>query len=823
VTVYNDVTHQKLQELALKESEERFELAMMFSRDGIFDWNLRTNQCYYSPGWKKILGYEDHEIQNSFSEWERLTRPEDVQASWALMREVLSGKQNRFEKEFQMRHREGHWVDILARSNVVFDEQGKGVRVVGTHMDITDRKQAENALRESEEKFHRAFHASPVVMSITSLDDGVFMDVNSQFLHLTELTREEVIGHKANELNMWQGNEREEIIREMKKKGFVHGREVSFITKSGRTIPLLWYGDLVHINNRPCLIITGYDLTERKHAEAELLRAKEAAESATRAKSEFLASMSHEIRTPMNVIVNMSALLLETSMNSEQKTYTLMIQDSSDILLCLINDILDFSKIEAGKMDLENTEFNLAQVVGDVTRILGLKADEKGLGLTQQIADDVHVYLMGDPARLRQILLNLVNNAIKFTCKGEVKISVSTETQSETNAVIRFEITDTGIGIPKDRVDCLFKPFSQADSSTTRRFGGTGLGLSISKKLAEMMGGQIGVESEHGTGSTFWFTAVFEKREKGKDDDYCKEQPPDVPENVCLPSDTRILLVEDNLFNQQVALAILRKFNLCADIANNGKEAVEILAQTQYDLVLMDIEMPEMSGMEAVKIIRNSQWENRHVPVIAMTAHAMKGSREQYLAAGMNDYITKPINWKEFFASLIRNIGRSNCVSAKSPLERGLRGVFESGDFHTPPAPSQEGIFTHPEQEGISSPVSSEIPLLKQENIRTVFDRADLCKRMGGNEELLKIIVENFSAQFSEELEKLKISVQEGKAEHIRFHAHTLKGMAANASAIRLREAARELETVAKQGNTDAVRSLTEKVEQEFESLLQVF
>jgi len=898
-------TQRKKIEATIIESTKRWQYAMDSSGDGIWDWNLQTNEIFFSHRWKNMLGFADHEISNNLEEWKNRVHPDDLDQVYIDIEKHLRGETPQYVNEHRLKCKDGSYKWILDRGLVFsYDAEGKPLRFIGTHVDISDRKKVESELQEGEARQRAILEALPdlilrvnrdgscldcmmptksepnqfapiakhlsevlpsdlltiqlqaieraiatkdlqisnhqlfkfgklayeevriaainenealvIVRDITSQvelsrrleqishnvpgviyqyrlradgsshfpyasqgirdiydlsPDDVCQDASAIFerLHLDDIEHVgQTITESAQKLTVWQCEYR--VCFDDGRIIWVEGQATPQREPDGST---LWHGyitectrrkqseidlqqsatklreayaeqnalfaamsDLVFIRNSEgkCLkIVTddihnllgtpeevlsrsimeelpqpaasiimlavrealvtkkivncdyslelhgkvawfssnispiahdkviqiARDITERKQAELALAQAKETAEAATRAKSEFLANMSHEIRTPMNGVIGMVDLLIATPLNSEQLEYVQTIRDSGNILLSIINDILDFSKIEAGKLELEQRSFILVDAIKSVCQILSSQCANQENILKYAIAADVPNVIIGDVSRLSQILINLIGNAIKFTKKGEVTLTVNYLRPSQ----LQFAIQDTGIGISSDRLNSLFQAFAQADTSINRRYGGTGLGLVICKCLVKLMGGTIWVESKGGIGgeppmfwqtrsattqgSTFYFTLTLPSTAKA----IATTDMPVSMGNESLMAEQfplRILVVEDNPVNQKIAmLMILKQFGYHVDVANNGIESVNKVSQGAYDLVFMDVQMPEMDGLTATKLIRANLSISVQPYIVAMTGNAMPEDRQACFDAGMNDYISKPIRSNE--------------------------------------------------------------------------------------------------------------------------------------------------------------------------------
>jgi PAS domain S-box-containing protein len=799
-----DQTRLKDAEQSLARERQRLAGVLAGTHVGAWEWNVRTGELVVNARWVEILGYTlDELVPVNIDTWTRLTHPDDLKLSYVQLERHFRGETDYYECEIRMRHKDGHWIWIQDRGKLLeWTPDAEPLWMLGAHQDISARKESEILLQKKSAELDRYFSSSLDLLCIAQLN-GQFLRLNPEW--------ERVLGYPLAELegqyfiDFVHPDDRESTLTML--SGLGHGQQVltfenRYCCKDGSYRWIEWRSKPVDER----IYAVARDVTERRQAKDELLAAnlqlQDAndranalalqAQAANAAKSEFLANMSHEIRTPMNGVIGMTGLLLDTALNEEQHRYAEIIRASGEALLTLINDILDFSKIEAGKLDLEIIDFDLSILLDDFAASLAQRADAKGLEFFCAAEPRVPTRLRGDPGRLRQILTNLVGNAIKFTPSGEVAVRVSLESETDAEVRLRFAVTDTGIGIPPDKLGLLFEKFTQVDASIARQYGGTGLGLAISRQLAELMGGAIGASSA-GQGSLFWCTARLAKQSVASASDSRPLLDPRevraliVDDNATsrdllsgrlrawgmraeavadgaaalklleqgviesdpfrvalidlempgmdgdqlgrairadtrlqdlrmaiLPSlalrgdpqrfeasgfaaylpkpvrqqelwdllsvllraspeesagapiltrhasrellweasatrfahgKARILLAEDNPVNQQLALGILKKLSLRADAVANGAEALTALASIPYDLVLMDVQMPVMDGLEAARHIRDpaSAVLDHGVPIIAMTANAMQGDREICLAAGMNDYVSKPV------------------------------------------------------------------------------------------------------------------------------------------------------------------------------------
>ncbi len=511
-----------------------------------------------------------------------------------------------------------------------------------------EREQSERKTRVSEEKLRKVFDVSSDVITISALADGHYIDVNPAF-EITGYTRAEAIGESDLKFSVWpSAADRKRFQDEVTAHGQVKNLELGFRARDGTIIPCLVSAAITELQGEQCVITVCRDITLLKETERELIATREQALAASRAKSEFLSSMSHEIRTPLNAILGMAELLLETPYNAEQRRYLGTMMDNGNALLGLINDVLDLARVESGKLTLEQVNFDLAGLIDQVIETLGIRAREKGLVLTARIEPNVPTALVGDPLRVRQILVNLIGNATKFTEQGSIALTVSKDPSGEAGA-IQFSVTDTGIGIAPSDLEQVFATFVQADSSTARKYGGSGLGLSIAKRLVELMGGKIWAQSELERGSTFHFSARFRIQDASTKLNLAPavrngaHAPARVPAPPSKP--LRILVADDSADNRMLITAFLKNTPYRIDEVENGALAVEHFIAHKYDLVLMDIQMPVMDGHAATRAIRD--WERDHhrtpTPIVALSAAALSESFISSRNAGCDQHVTKPI------------------------------------------------------------------------------------------------------------------------------------------------------------------------------------
>jgi PAS domain S-box-containing protein len=890
-----DITERKRAEEVLRESEERYKALFEGSAEGILVADIEKKEFKYAnPAACKMLGYTNEElIGMSIID----IHPQEALEHVISEFEAQARGEKTLAPQIPCLRKDGTiiYADITS-TKVLID--GRECNV-GFFTDITERKQAE----ETQKRLVAIIEATPDFVGFADAKDKHIIYVNKAGRKMCGIGNDEdVTKLKISDVHPEWTNKMfaEEILPAAVRDGVWTGECAFLNIRDRHEMPVLMVLSSHKASNGEVEVFStiSRDITERKRAEEALQGAKEQAEEATRLKSEFLANMSHEIRTPMNAIIGMTGITLDTNLTGEQREYLNIVKESAHALLGLLDNILDFSKIEAGRVELDTIDFDLRTTIEGVADTLVHRASTKGLELICMIPHEVPTFLRGDPGRLRQILMNLGGNAVKFTEKGEVVIRAELSEETEDRVRLLFSVTDTGIGIPEDKQSKIFENFTQADGSMTRKYGGTGLGLSISKRLVELMGGQIGVESQPGKGSRFWFTVTLEKQKEFKE--ISLMLPPDIrglrmlvvddnqtnraillkmlesfgcyaeaaesgakalqvlkravhkeklfdlvlldmqmPEMdgeqtlraikndpeledvlvIILTSlgirgdvarlealgcagyllkpikqsqlfdtiitvlsqkkaDTkeklmpivtrhtiaeqnrqrvRILIAEDNPTNQKLAVTLLKKAGYFVDAVEDGRRAIQSLKLKAYDLILMDVQMPEMDGFEATQAIRVMEGEAKHTPIIAMTAHAMKGDRERCLQAGMDDYISKPIEPQEFFDA----------------IEKWTKFRGKEKDL---------------------SPSKSELAL--SEHIEPVepIDLESALRRFDGDKEFFKEMLQEFLSYAPKQLKKLAEAIKRGDAKVVEREAHSLKGGAGNLGATSIADLALRLE-----------------------------
>ncbi|MCJ8166316.1 PAS domain S-box protein [Pontibacter sp. E15-1] len=643
--ISTNVTEQRQASRQLEHSEELHRLLSENSRDLISLHNPDGSYIYASKAVEEILGYS--QIEMLFMETFRVIHPDDRERVRQKGFVVAMQKKTNVTLQCRLLHKNGNELWVETNLKPILDTAGNVTKIQSATRDITNRKRSEEALRHSEKKYRDLINYSQAYICTHDME-GNIQSVNPYLLQMLGLTTEKMVGKNLSSffsssfLPYMEG-----YLQKFGDRNVVDG--VLFVKNKDQEKRSLHYQNykVEEPGAAPYIIAIAQDITDRMRTEVQLTKAKEAAEESARVKENFLANMSHEIRTPMNGILGMAGLLKKTTLDSAQQNLLQIIQQSADNLLVVINDILDIAKIEAGKMEIEQIPFDLAESIRAAYKTFIYKAEEKEINYVLEPINLPHAIMLGDPYRLNQVLLNLLNNAIKFTEEGTVRLACHVLAETAENLTVEITVSDTGIGIPASKIDVIFDGFTQAYSSTTRKYGGTGLGLNISKTLVEMQQGTLTVESQEENGSTFKVHITYLKS---------MDAAPKVKEEVIdftSLSHIHLLMAEDNEVNIFLAQSIVEGWGARIDIARNGVEAVELARQNTYDIILMDIQMPELSGIDATMQIRKLEDKAKaNVPIIALTANALKGDAEKYIGAGMNDYISKPFEEEKLFMKI---------------------------------------------------------------------------------------------------------------------------------------------------------------------------
>ena len=686
--ISTDITDRKRAHEKLQVSEQLFRSIFENAQIGISFYNIDTKEISPNRAMQEMLGLTEKELSR-LEKWDEITHPDDRVSCAARYAELIQGKRERDEWEQRLIHKDGRIVVTRIRFSLLRDAAGRPQYVASLQEDITERRKAEDLLRRREEELKNANFLAETALELAKA--GYWhVPLDGSGLYHSSARRDAIFGdtprpdfgYRLDEL-FTHAKEADEVAAAGAREALnaaMEGKTATYNTIYAYKRPIdgrvIWIHSLGHVvkgsTGKPIdMYGVSQDITEFKRLEAELLRAKEAAETATKVKSEFLANMSHELRTPMNAIIGLTHLALKTDLTRKQADYLTKVKTAAQSLLGIINDILDFSKIEAGKLGMEKAEFRLEDLLDNLSNIVCQRAQDKDLEFLIATQHDIPPNLVGDPLRLGQVLINLVNNAIKFTEHGEVLVTVAMEEHLTDAIKLKFSIRDSGIGMTPEQSSRLFQAFSQADSSTTRKYGGTGLGLSISKCLVEMMDGSIWVESQPDVGSTFHFTAWFgigsgEKRKRF------------IPELAGI----RVLVVDDKAQAREILIEALRVFALRAESVSSGEDAIRQIAsadsQDPYRLVLIDWHMPGMNGLEASRIIKRNDRLKHSPKIVIVTASGREDIRTQAEQIGVEGYLLKPVNPSHLYDTLVDLFGVSSVNEPRPAAKKADTRVYDA-------------------------------------------------------------------------------------------------------------------------------------------------